>query len=46
MSNIYKDPSIGGSYQVSVHLVKKFLQRRSLEINLWLPRMLTDRDEL
>jgi hypothetical protein len=32
MSNIYREPSIDASYQVSDHLAKRF-QRRFLEIN-------------
>ena len=30
--NLYREPSIDASYQVSVHLVKRF-QRRFLEID-------------
>jgi hypothetical protein len=33
MSNIYRAPSIDASYQVSVHLAKRFQRRRFLEIN-------------
>ena len=33
MSNIYRKPSIDASYQVSVHLAKRFQRRRFLEIN-------------
>jgi hypothetical protein len=34
ISNLYKGPSIDASYQVSVHLGKRFLRRRFfLEIN-------------
>jgi hypothetical protein len=32
MSNLYREPSIDSSYQVSFHLAKMF-QRRFLEIN-------------
>jgi hypothetical protein len=32
MSNLYREPSIDASYQVSVHLAKRF-QRRFLEID-------------
>jgi hypothetical protein len=32
MSNIYRGPSIDASYQVSIHLAKRF-QRRFLEID-------------
>ena len=28
MNNLYREPSIDASYQVSVHLAKKFLWRR------------------
>jgi hypothetical protein len=33
MSNLYREPSIDASYQVSVHLAKWFPRRRFLEIN-------------
>jgi hypothetical protein len=33
MSNHYRGPPIGASYQVSVHLVKQFQGRRFLEID-------------
>jgi hypothetical protein len=33
MSNIYREPSIDASYQVSDHLAKRFQRRRFLEIN-------------
>jgi hypothetical protein len=33
MSNPYREPSIDASYQVSVHLAKRFQRRRFLEIN-------------
>ena len=33
MNNIYRGPSIDGSYQVSVHLVKWLQRRRFLEID-------------
>jgi hypothetical protein len=32
MSNIYREPSIDASYQVSAHLAKRF-QKRFLEID-------------
>ena len=32
MSNLYRGPSIDASYQVSIHLAKRF-QRRFLEID-------------
>jgi hypothetical protein len=31
MSNVYRGPSIDASYQVSVHLAKRFLRRRFLK---------------
>ena len=53
MSNLYIGPSIDASYKVSVHLARQFQGRRFLEINptrkkncLWLPYLLTDRDEM
>jgi hypothetical protein len=33
MSNPYREPSIDASYQVSVHLAKRFQRRRLLEID-------------
>jgi hypothetical protein len=33
MSKIYRGPSIDASYQVSVHLAKRFQRRRFLEID-------------
>jgi hypothetical protein len=33
MSNLYKGPAIGASYQVSVHFSKWFQRRRFLEID-------------
>jgi hypothetical protein len=33
MSNLYRGPSIDVSYQVSVHLAKRFQRRRFLEID-------------
>ena len=33
ISNPYREPSIDTSYQVSVHLAKRFQRRRFLEIN-------------
>jgi hypothetical protein len=32
MSNLYRGPSIGASYPVSVHLAKRFRRRRFLKI--------------
>jgi hypothetical protein len=33
MSNFYREPSIDASYQVSVHMAKRFQRRRFLEID-------------
>jgi hypothetical protein len=33
MSNVYRGPSIDDTYQVSVHLAKRFQRRRFLEID-------------
>jgi hypothetical protein len=33
MSNPYRGPSIDASYQISVHLAKRFQSRRFLEID-------------
>ena len=33
MSNLYREPSIDASYQVSVYLAKRFQRRRFLEID-------------
>jgi hypothetical protein len=33
MSNLYREPSIDASYQVLVHLAKRFQRRRFLEID-------------
>ena len=53
MINIYRGPSIHASYQFSVHLAKRFLQRRLFRNRpirnkycLWRPCLLTDRDEI
>jgi hypothetical protein len=53
LSKLYKEPYIGASYQVSVHLATRF-QRRRLYRNqpirnktcLWRPRLLTNWAEL
>ena len=53
MSNLYRGPSINVSYQVSVHLAKRF-QRRRFFLNrpirnkngLWWPCLLMDRDKI
>ena len=53
MSNLYRGPSKDASYQVSVHLAKRFQRRRFLEIDqsetlnrLWWPCLLMERDKL
>ena len=52
MSNIYREPSIDASYQVSVHLAERFQRRffRNQPIRnkngLWWPCLLMDRDEM
>jgi hypothetical protein len=33
MSNVYREPSIDASYQVSIHLAKQFQRKRFLEID-------------
>ena len=53
MSNLYRGPSIDDSYQVSVHLVKRFQGRRFF-LNrpirnkncLWWPCLLRDQDKI
>jgi hypothetical protein len=53
MSNLHRGPGIDASYQVSVHLAKRF-QRRRFFLNrpmsskdcLWWPSLLTDRDRM
>ena len=53
MSNLYRGPSIDASYQVSVHLAKRF-QRRRFKKNrpirnkncMWRQSLLMDRDEM
>ena len=52
MSNLYRGPSIDASYQVSVHLAKRFQRRlfRNRPIRkkncLWRLCLLTDRDKM
>ena len=53
MSNLYRGPSNDASYQVSIHLAKRFQRRRFLRSQpirnkncLWWPCLLTDRDEM
>ena len=53
MSNVYRGPSIDASYQVSVHLAKRF-QKREIFRNrpirnknrLWWQCLLTDQDKM
>ena len=52
MSSLYRGPSKDASYQVSIHLAKRFQRRffRNQPIRnkncLWWPCLLTDRDEI
>ena len=52
ISNLYRGPAIDASYQVSIHLAKRFQRRlfRNQSIRnkngLWRPCLLTDRDEI
>jgi hypothetical protein len=53
MSNLYRGPSKDASYQVSIHLAKRFQRRRFFrnqpirnKNTLWRPCLLTDRDEM
>jgi hypothetical protein len=53
MINLYREPSIDASYQVSVHLAKRFQRRRFFrnqpiknKNGLWWPCLLMDRDEM
>ena len=53
ISNLYREPSIDDTYQVSVHLVKRFQRRRFFRNQpirnkncLWQPCLLMDRDEM
>ena len=53
MSNIYREPAIDASYQVSVHLAKWFQRKRFFRNQpirnkncLWWPCLLMDRDEM
>ena len=53
ISNHYRGPSIDDSYQVSVHLAKRFQRRRLFrnqpignKNDLWRPCLLTDRDKM
>jgi hypothetical protein len=39
MSNLYRGPSIDASYQVSVHLAKRFQRRRFLKIGQYETRI-------
>jgi hypothetical protein len=53
ISNLYRGPSIDASYQVTVHLAKRFQRRRFLKNRpirnkncLWWPCLLMDRDKM
>jgi hypothetical protein len=53
MSNLNRGPAIDASYQVSVHLAKRFQRRRFFRNQpirnkncLWRPCLLMDRDEM
>jgi hypothetical protein len=53
MSNVYRGPSKDASYQVSIHLAKRFQRRRFFRNQpirnkncLWRPSLQTDRDEM
>jgi hypothetical protein len=53
MSNLYRGPSKDASYQVLIHLARRFQRRRFFrnqpirnKNDLWLPCLLTDRDEM
>ena len=53
ISNLYREPSIDASYQVSVHLAKRFQRRRFFKNQpirnkncLWWPCLLMDRDKM
>ena len=53
MCNLYREPSIDASYQVSVHLAKRFQRRRFFKNRpiknkncLWWPCLLTDQHEM
>ena len=53
MSNLYRESSIDASYQVSVHLAKRFPRRRFLRNQpirnkncLWWPCLIKDQDEI
>ena len=53
MSNLHRGPSTDASYQISVHLGKRFRgedffrnQPIRNKSSLWWPRLLTDRDEM
>jgi hypothetical protein len=53
MSNLYREPSKDASYQVLIHLARRFQRRRFFrnqpirnKNDLWWPCLLTDRDEM
>ena len=52
MSNLYREPSMDASYQVLIHLARRYQRRffRNQPIrnknDLWQPCLLTDRDKM
>ena len=53
MSNLYREPSKDASYEVSIHLAKRFQRRRFFRNQqiknkncLWRPCLLMDRDKM
>ena len=46
MSILYRGPSIDASYQVSVHLARRFRRRRFFRNCMWWPCLLTNRDKM
>ena len=53
MSNLYREPAIDASYQVSIHLAKRFQRRRFFKNRpirnkncLWWPCLLMDREKM
>jgi hypothetical protein len=51
LRKLYTEPSIGASYQISVHLATRFQRRRYFRNNqkkncLWWPCLLTNRDKM
>jgi hypothetical protein len=53
MSNLYREPSNDASYQVLIHLARRFQRKRFFrnqpirnKNDMWRPCLLTDRDEM